>query len=319
MAVENKNISDLSAAASVLGTDLIEIQQAGVNKKASTSQLVLDEDDMVSDSAVKAPSQQSVKAYVDSSVGTAITADNGLTRDVDNIELGGTVDKPTDIVVTGDTSGDDMLALKSVSGDDNTGLFFQDDGLLGAIVTFFGLYNSVTGATHRLEIANGIQLSSLDGGGSSVVFNVNDTETVGIGVRMTDNRTTKRGIEYAAAGYVTGDRSLTDKGYVDNALSASASGPLGFENNTETTKTLDPVSTTYFYTGSGDGTWTMYPVASNDGIRIEIKNMTAFNLTVQRDGSDNLYDVATTTSVIIGPGECWQIMCNGTYHVIMKS
>jgi hypothetical protein len=37
MAVENKNISDLSAAASVLATDLFEIQQGGVNKKATTT------------------------------------------------------------------------------------------------------------------------------------------------------------------------------------------------------------------------------------------------------------------------------------------
>jgi hypothetical protein len=95
--------------------------------------------------------------------------------------------------------------------------------------------------------------------------------------------------------------------------------PLSGLDVPDTTKTLDAVSKTYFYTGGGDGTWTMFPVASNINKRIEIKNMTAFNLTVQRAGSDNLYDVATTTSVIIGPGECWQIMCNGTYHVIMKS
>lgn len=97
------------------------------------------------------------------------------------------------------------------------------------------------------------------------------------------------------------------------------SGARSFENNTETTKTLPAVSKTYFYTGAGTGTWTMYAVSGNDGIRIEIKNLTAFNLTVQRAGADNLYDSATTTSVVIGPGECWQIMCNGTYHVIMKS
>lgn len=106
------------------------------------------------------------------------------------------------------------LAIETVVGDAHSGIFFEDDGFFGPI-PFFGAFNSSTGVTHSITTSNGVTMTSTDGGGSSVSFNVHDVETEGTGVRMTDNRTTKRGIEYAADGYVTGNRSLTDKGYVD--------------------------------------------------------------------------------------------------------
>jgi hypothetical protein len=173
MAVENKNISDLAAAASVLGTDLIEIQQGGVNKKASTSQLVLDEDDMVSDSAVKAPSQQSVKAYVDFGVASgwpltgtadisgAVTIDGnnfdlilGSTNPFDEFEVYAdneillSVDDTVDSTVLSMTPSE-MLLLGNLrlDGLNTFGIEFGGDGILTGDPIDHFIVNSLNGST----------------------------------------------------------------------------------------------------------------------------------------------------------------------------
>lgn len=63
-------ISGMSEAAALDGTEVVPVVQGGANVKTTTQAIaniiIIDEDDMSSNSATKVPTQQSVKSYVDS-------------------------------------------------------------------------------------------------------------------------------------------------------------------------------------------------------------------------------------------------------------
>lgn len=68
----SKKISGLTPASALTGTELVEVVQGDTNKRSTvesvSSHVLIDEDDFASDSATKAPSQQSTKAYVDAQI-----------------------------------------------------------------------------------------------------------------------------------------------------------------------------------------------------------------------------------------------------------
>jgi len=76
-------------------------------------------------------------------------------------------------------------------------------------------------------------------------FNLNLSSTDAV---LTDYNATKKGLQYAASGYVTNDRSLTDRGYVLGALSGWLSGTL-----TSNVLVSAPESTNYSISFDFDG------------------------------------------------------------------
>jgi hypothetical protein len=114
-----------------------------------------------------------------------ITNGNGTTVNGSAVDLGG----PLTNIVQIDTLGTYDIDI----GDISTGLYFE----------------ATSGFIHMVSPYS--------------IFSMGDSDDDGGGLLFTDTRTTKQGIKYFAAGYVTDDRSLTDRGFV-------ASGTVTFTN-----------------------------------------------------------------------------------------
>ena len=73
------------------------------------------------------------------------------------------------------------------------------------------------------------------------------------------------------------------------------------------------------FTGS-TATWTLPALSTRTGYNYWIKNRGSGNLTVQRAGSDELYDTAARTSITITAGQGCFIHNDGTYwNVLIKA
>jgi hypothetical protein len=107
-----------------------------------------------------------------------ITNGNGTTVNGSAVNLGG----PLTNIVQIDTLGTYDIDI----GDISTGLYFE----------------ATSGFIHMV--------------GPYSIFSMGDSDDGGGGLLYTDTRTTKQGIKYFAAGYVTDDRSLTDRGFVES-------------------------------------------------------------------------------------------------------
>lgn len=74
----NKTIAELTAGTAPDGTELVHGVQGGNSRKFTLAQLrdlgLIDEDSFASDTATKAPSQQSTKAYIDSAIPAKLNA-----------------------------------------------------------------------------------------------------------------------------------------------------------------------------------------------------------------------------------------------------
>ena len=66
--------------------------------------------------------------------------------------------------------------------------------------------------------------------------------------------------------------------------------------------TIPNASGVNIYTGTGGNTWTLPSLAIHPGKFIFIKNAGSGNLTVQRAGSDNIYETSSVTSITIAAG-----------------
>jgi len=147
---DNVTISNIAIGAECTGasTDLTDTAALTYNADAdvSANTWVLDEDAMGTDSATKLATQQSIKAYVDTTVG----ATNELLEDT-TPQLGGSLDVLAQVITTSTTNGhisfDKGLTEKTgtstvgttvVTVDLSTGNFFIADleGLSGNVLTF---------------------------------------------------------------------------------------------------------------------------------------------------------------------------------------
>jgi hypothetical protein len=137
---------------------------------------------------------------------SAGTASNGLTKVADDFQFGGTLSAPTDLNL-----GTHRLRIRVDT--DNT---FQLEGVVSGGGVQFG-----TDPTGNESLF----LSAFnDTGSQGYALSFNPTGFNGTaGAIFTDLMSSKAGIKYAAAGYVTDARSLTDKAYVDAAASAASS------------------------------------------------------------------------------------------------
>lgn len=77
-----------------------------------------------------------------------------------------------------------------------------------------------------------------------------------------------------------------------------------FLNTLQTSSTSVTLSThgLYTYVGSADATFTLPALSSNLNRMYFIKNSSAFNVTVQRAGSDDMFTTTTVTSIVIPAG-----------------
>lgn len=160
-------------------------------------------------------------------VGGIMTASNGLTKTGNNVALGGTNPLTANTTILGD---DNDLTLGSYGTSQLFRLFVTTSNNI--TMTARGTGNIVInseGASSTINLqslstfltVNAIGSINLSAGSSSGTFTINTTETL-----FTDNKASKKGIEYAAANYVTGDRSLTDRGYVLGAKTFTGSQTL---------------------------------------------------------------------------------------------
>ena len=142
------------------------------------------------------------KAYVDNAINAnSITASNGLSMSGNDVRLGGTLDGNTIVYTGGNTL--------SVSNNNNVN---------GALLFQNGRSSWSIYSTFAQEQGNKIYLSMFNSSLGSQKFELTDAN----GFVITDNRH-HRGMVYAddySANYT--DRSLVDKAYVDNAISASS-------------------------------------------------------------------------------------------------
>lgn len=70
------------------------------------------------------------------------------------------------------------------------------------------------------------------------------------------------------------------------------------------------------YTGAGGNTWTLPSLATHPGKFIFIKNAGGGNLTVQRAGSDNIYDTSSVTSITIAAGVARVFMAGSSFWYV---
>jgi hypothetical protein len=80
------------------------------------------------------------------------------------------------------------------------------------------------------------------------------------------------------------------------------------------TATLDRSASAWVGTAtSGTPVWTLPAVADNAGMELVLKNRGTVSITVQRAGSDNIYDTGIVVSVTLAAGASMQLLCDGTY------
>jgi hypothetical protein len=90
------------------------------------------------------------------------------------------------------------------------------------------------------------------------------------------------------------------------AVTVSAAGTL----------TLARDASVYVFTGTTT-TWTLPALANNTGLTYRIKNRGSGAITLQRAGSDQLYDTAAQTSITIAAGGQATIINDGTYWLVL--
>jgi lysophospholipase L1-like esterase len=78
------------------------------------------------------------------------------------------------------------------------------------------------------------------------------------------------------------------------------------------TLTLDRTGTVFVFTGTTT-TWTLPALANNTGLAYRIKNRGSGAITLQRAGSDNIYDTSSVTSISIAAGASREIINDGSF------
>lgn len=118
-----------------------------------------------------------------------------------------------------------------------------------------------------------------------------------------NNRTS---IGHTAANQPTGRATLNVEGSLGVAV-----------NVTTGDQTLTAASASnQVYSGTGGNTWTLPAVANNSTLEFRVKNRGSGNLTIQRAGSDNIYDTTTQTSITVAAGASLMLINDGTYWLV---
>lgn len=83
------------------------------------------------------------------------------------------------------------------------------------------------------------------------------------------------------------------------------------------TLTLTTADSIYVYTGSSTATWTLPSVSGNTGMVLFLSNRGSATVTIQRAGSDNIYDATTgsVTSITMPAGASFVLINDATYWI----
>lgn len=79
------------------------------------------------------------------------------------------------------------------------------------------------------------------------------------------------------------------------------------------TLTLTAVDQVVVFTGTTPGTWTLPPVAGNQGVPIIVDNRSVTTVTLVPGFGDHIYHHASVTGILIPPGGTYQVVNDGTY------
>jgi hypothetical protein len=85
-----------------------------------------------------------------------------------------------------------------------------------------------------------------------------------------------------------------------------------------TTATIDASATVWVFTGSSATVASLLPISGNKDLKFKVYNRGSANITLQRVGTDNIYDGTngTVTSKTITPGQVFEVNNDGTYWLI---
>lgn len=152
----------------------------------------------------------------------ALTNGNGTTADGTAVDLGGDVTSAATINIPWTGSASDGLKITTTGSAsvENTFQAYQyDDGL--DVTPTIEWKTGTPSAYSWLRSKNSILTFGVtqDTEANSAYFSLNSPGGSGGAMEFYDFRTSKRGIEYGATGYVTQTHSLTDKEYVDGKVS----------------------------------------------------------------------------------------------------
>jgi hypothetical protein len=124
------------------------------------------------------------------------------------------------------------------------------------------------------------------------------------GIELTSNKG-------AASGYA----GLNSSGLIVPAQSAKT-----VLTSSASSLTLTSSNQAYVYTGSTTSTWTLPSVSGNTGFILDLYNRGSLSVTLQRAGSDSIYQQRTTgTSVPLVPGGAMRLINDGTYWIVINS
>jgi len=82
------------------------------------------------------------------------------------------------------------------------------------------------------------------------------------------------------------------------------------------THTLDRNASVRVHNGAAT-TWTLPALANNTGLTYQIKNRGTDAITLQRAGTDQIYDTSAVTSISIQPGGSVTIINDGTFWLVL--
>ena len=251
-----------STAAAVTGTTVVANTSLNIAGDGATVTGIKDEDDMSSNSATKLATQQSIKAYVDSQVGTVDTwaevLANGATSGSTNPEVtAGQALKTNTINETSAGSGvtiDSVLLKDDVvnATDVETGSISANDGTASA---------TIANSTGVMTIASSV-LTTTDINGGSI-----DGTNIGASSAATGAFTTLSTTSDATLG---NDILMTNNSYIQWG---SASSRLeGNSSGTDTLKLYTNSTENLSITGSAGGAVVVNEGSSNLDFRVESTN-----------------------------------------------
>lgn len=174
---------------------------------------------------LKTASQARTAAMMDSIVASmaSYTFTEGLTNTSGVVKLGGNITENRKILLpyTGDLSPSFEIETEGfLLGKINFRAGYEDDGLDISAIMKLSSTNSDNSLSSNITFleggALGLSTNNSLGTGMTIAFGDGD-------IKIQDSRSTKYGLRYLAHGYVNDDLSLTDKKYVDDAISAAIS------------------------------------------------------------------------------------------------
>jgi lysophospholipase L1-like esterase len=218
----------------------------------------------------------------------------------------------------------------------NRGLVTATSQTFGGLKTFNdGVYVTNSGATGRLRLTgnmsgssgpstsgSGLQLEAFtytDNAGAGTQSGLQAIHLIGQPTITSSNAITYSGdavtLRINGAPNASGSMTLSHP-WAIYANDVSQFGAVAFQLNEQATSVTLGSTSNNIYTGAGGDTWTLPTLSEHPGKVYFIKNAGSGNLTVQRSGSDNLYDTSSVTSITIAAGASRMIIAGSSFWYV---